>query len=336
MKMRWLVTGTAGFIGFHVARRLLEEGHEVAGIDGMTSYYDVKLKGDRHALLSRSGNFSAHLCMLEDSDGLGAIARRFSPDVVVHLAAQAGVRYSLENPRAYLGANVVGSFNVLELCRALRPRHVLMASTSSVYGESMSFPLAETDRTDYPLTPYAASKKAMEAIAHSYAHLWDVPTTILRFFTVYGPWGRPDMAPFKFVRNILAGQPIDIYNRGNMQRDFTYIDDVVEAILRLSEKVPSRGAKIGASADSVSPVAPYRVVNVGGHQPVGLLEFIDCVEQTVGRPAVRKYVEMQQGDVTRTAASTTVLEALIGSRPTTPLSAGIEALVRWYREYYGV
>ncbi|MEI8153760.1 MAG: NAD-dependent epimerase/dehydratase family protein, partial [Hyphomicrobiales bacterium] len=274
--MRCLITGTAGFVGFHVAKRLLQQGHEVTGVDGMTPYYDVKLKEDRHALLVQLGGFRAHRCMLEDADKLRTVAEQSAPELVIHLAAQAGVRYSLENPRAYVDSNIVGSFNILEICRQLRPRHLVIASTSSVYGASTDFPLAETDRSDHPLTFYAASKKSVEAIAHCYAHLWDLPISVFRFFSAYGPWGRPDMALFKFVENILAGRPIDIYNHGNMERDFTYIDDLVESIIRLSGLTPKRCGDVGiVDTDSSSPAGPYRVVNIGGGHPVSLLTFIE-------------------------------------------------------------
>ena len=255
--MRCLVTGTAGFIGFHLAKRLLDQGHEVMGVDGMTPYYDVKLKENRHALLEKHNGFSAHLCMLEDSSNLKTIFEQSNPELVFHLAAQAGVRYSLENPKAYIDSNVVGSFNILEMCRIMRPQHLLIASTSSVYGASNDFPLAETDRADHPLTVYAATKKSVEVLAHSYAHLWDMPITVFRFFSAYGPWGRPDMALFKFVQNILARRPIDVYNHGNMERDFTYVDDLVEAIVRLAGRVPARaGDMTEVATDSSSPVAP--------------------------------------------------------------------------------
>ena len=274
--MRCLVTGTAGFIGFHLAKRLLEQGHEVTGVDGMTPYYDVKLKENRHAQLEKHRSFSAHLCRLEDTGKLRTVFEGSAPELVFHLAAQPGVRYSLENPRSYIDSNVVGSFNILELCREVRPRHLLMASTSSVYGASTDLPLAETDRSDHPLTMYAATKKSAEAIAHSYAHLWDLPVTVFRFFTAYGPWSRPDMAPFKFVQNILAGRPIDVYNHGNMERDFTYIDDLVEAVVRLGGRIPTRaGDATGLDTESSSPVGPYRVVNIGGGLPVNLLRFIE-------------------------------------------------------------
>ena len=334
--MRCLVTGTAGFVGFHLARRLLEKGHQVTGIDGMTPYYDPSLKQARHAELARFGSFRPHLCMLEEADRLGAIYEQAAADIVLHLAAQAGVRYSLENPRAYIESNIVGSFNLVELCRRSRPRHLLIASTSSVYGDSTDYPLAETGPSDHPLTLYAASKKAVEAIAHSYAHLWDIPTTLFRFFTVYGPWGRPDMAYFKFVERILAGRPIDIYNHGQMERDFTYIDDLVEAIVRLCDVPPSRGHATTVATDSSSLSAPYRIVNIGGRQPVKLLDFIEEIERALGRKAIRNYMDMQPGDVLRTEASTDFIEALIGYRPTTPLSVGIAEFVRWYRDYYKV
>ena len=335
--MRCLITGTAGFIGFHLAKRMLQDGHSVIGIDGMTPYYDVKLKQDREAQLEQIGDFRAYHCMLEDAEKLGAVTEGAAPELVVHLAAQAGVRHSLENPRAYVDSNIVGSFNILELCREWRPRHLVIASTSSVYGASTDFPLAETSRTDHPLTFYAASKKSVEAMAHCYAHLWDMPITIFRFFSAYGPWGRPDMALFKFVQNILAGRPIEIYNHGQMERDFTYIDDLVESIVRLSEQVPARRSGAGiVDTDSSSPVGPYRVVNIGGGHPVSLLRFIEEIEHALGRKAERNYIGMQMGEVSRTEASTELLEALIGYRPATPVSVGVGEFVRWYREYYRV
>lgn len=331
--MRILATGTAGFIGFHVARRLLTEGHQVTGIDAMTPYYDVRLKERRHALLESMAGFEAHRAMIEDAAAVGRIAERAAPDIVIHLAAQAGVRYSLENPRAYIDANLVGTFTILELCRAMKPRHLLIASTSSVYGANTALPFAETDPADHPLTLYAASKKAAEAMAHSYAHLWNVPTTLFRFFTVYGPWGRPDMALFKFVEAILADRPIEVYNFGHMERDFTYIDDLVEAIVRLMDKVPVIGQKV-APEDSLSPAAPFRIVNIGGGNPVGLLDFIEAIETALGRRAKRRYLEAQPGDVPKTAASAKLLEALIGERPRTPVALGVAEFVRWFRDYH--
>jgi UDP-glucuronate 4-epimerase len=334
--MRCLVTGTAGFVGFHVAKRMIADGHEVIGIDGMTPYYDVKLKEDRVAQLEKHNAFQNHRCMLEDAGTLRGIFESATPDLVIHLAAQAGVRYSLDHPRAYIESNIVGSFNIIELCREFRPRHLVLASTSSAYGASASFPLKETGPSDQPLTIYAATKKSMEVMAHSYAHLWDIPTTVFRFFTAYGPWGRPDMALFKFVQSILAGRPIDVYNHGRMERDFTYIDDLVEGIVRLCDQVPVRGAPHVSATDSASPVAPYRIVNIAGGKPVGLLVFIEEIERALGRKAERNYMDMQPGDVFRTEAATELLEALIGFRPATPVAVGVDAFVRWYRDYYHV
>lgn len=334
--MRYLITGTAGFVGFHLAKRLLQEGNEVLGVDGMTPYYDVKLKENRHAELAKLGAFRPYICMLEDADRLLDAARDFKPEMVVHLAAQAGVRYSLEHPRAYIDSNVVGTFNVIEFCRELKPRHLVIASTSSVYGASTDFPLAETARADHPLTIYSASKKSAEAIAHCYAHLWDIPTTVFRFFSAYGPWGRPDMALFKFVENMLSGRPIDVYNHGKMERDFTYIDDLVESIVRLCGRPPVRDEERLVVSDSTSPVGPYRIVNIGGGNPVSLLIFIEEIERALGCKSERNYMGMQTGDVVRTEASTEFLEALIGFRPATPVSVGVGEFVRWYREYYRV
>lgn len=299
------------------------------GFDGMTTYYDVSLKEARRALLLPSNAYRDTIGMLEDFKSLSQAVAQAAPDVIIHLAAQAGVRYSLENPRAYIDANLVGTFNVMELARLHKPKHFLMASTSSVYGASPSVPFYEKDRTDHPLTLYAATKKAAEAMAHSYSHLWSIPTTMFRFFTVYGPWGRPDMAPLKFVKAIENDQTIDIYNHGDMSRDFTYIDDLVEAIVRLIDCNPSQDK----ADDSVSPVAPFRIVNIGRGAPVRLLDFIDTVERAIGKKARRNYLDMQAGDVPRTFADSELLYRLTGYRPDTPLETGVEALVSWYRDY---
>ncbi len=334
--MRILVTGTAGFIGFHLARRLLEDGHEVCGIDGLTDYYDVALKRARHARLKPHNGFSEHIVMLEDMPAISAAARAFAPEVVVHLAAQAGIRYSLENPRSYVDANFVGTFNVMELARELAVGHFLLASTSSVYGANTAMPFVETERADHPLTIYAATKKATEAMTHAYSHLWSIPTTVFRFFTVYGPWGRPDMALFKFVAAMLEGRPIDVYNNGEMARDFTYIDDLVEAIARLIPVVPVRGAPalVPGGADSLSPAAPWRVVNIGGGAPVGLMTFIREIEAAVGRAATLNLMPMQPGDVPNTFADPSLLRALTGYEPATPVGEGVRAFVAWYLDYY--
>lgn len=320
--MRFLITGTAGFIGFHVARRLLSEGHTVVGVDGITPYYDQSLKRHRHELLGASPQFRANVFMLEDAARLTECVRSAAADVVIHLAAQAGVRYSVENPRAYLDSNIVGTFNLLEALKGAACRHLIIASTSSVYGASRTIPFQETQPTDQPVSLYAATKKATEVLA--YAHACSgvgLPTTAIRLFTVYGPWGRPDMAIFKFTKNIIDGNPIDVYGYGKMTRDFTYIDDTVEAIRRLTECAPT-------------PEVPFRVVNVGGGQPVGLLDFIAAIETAVGRKAIRRELPMQPGDVPATYASAALLEQLIGFRPQTELREGVGKFVAWYRDYY--
>ena len=335
--MRFLITGTAGFIGFHLARRLLAEGHVVIGYDAMTDYYDLRLKRARVAELTTSNRFTAIEARLEDMEALDRAADLAAPDVIVHLAGQAGVRYSIENPRAYVESNLVGSFNLLEVAKRMRPRHTLLASTSSVYGANSAMPFGETDRADWPMTLYAATKKSMETMAHSHAHLFDLPTTCFRFFTVYGPWGRPDMALFKFVEAILAGRPIEIYGEGAMRRDFTYIDDLIDAIVRLVDVVPERGNPVAADGvtDTLSPVAPWRVVNIAGGQPVGLMEFVEAIEAALGRPAEKILLPMQPGDVRETHADHRLLEALTGHRPATPVGVGVPAFVDWYRAYYG-
>jgi UDP-glucuronate 4-epimerase len=335
--MRFLVTGTAGFIGFHCARRLLLAGHEVVGVDGLTDYYDVALKEARVAHLAALPGFSSHAFMLEEPGAFMALIAEARPDVVVHLAAQAGVRYSLEHPEAYVSGNVVGTFQVLEGCRAHPVRHLLFASTSSAYGGNQAVPFRETDRAVWPLTIYAASKLAGEAMAHSYAHLWKIPTTAFRFFTVYGPWGRPDMALFLFTRKILAGEPIEVYDHGRAVRDFTYIDDLVESITRLIDAPPPLPGGAGgvSAADTLSPVAPYRMVNIGGGRPASITAMLDALEEALGRKALRHLRDLPPGDVERTEASTDLLRDLVGYVPATPLETGITAFVAWYREHYG-
>ena len=334
---RVFVTGTAGFIGFHLARRLLADGVVVHGFDGMTDYYDVKLKEDRHALLAEHENFGSTVAMLEDADALDAALDAFRPDSIVHLAAQAGVRYSLENPRAYIDSNVVGTFNVMEGARRLGVDHLLMASTSSVYGANTDMPFSESTRTETQLTIYAATKKATENLAHSYAHLHDLPTTMFRFFSVFGTHGRPDLALFKFVDAMLDGRPIDIYNNGDMYRDFTYVDDLVRAIALLIDVPPVRPASPDdiEPGDSLSPVAPFRVVNIGNSEKIRLLDFIDAIEDSLGIEAQRNYMGMQTGDVPATWADTSLLRRLTGYAPSTPYREGIDRFVEWFRDYYG-
>jgi UDP-glucuronate 4-epimerase len=334
---RIFITGTAGFIGYHLAELLLSQGHIVGGYDGMTDYYDVRLKERRHAMLNQHEGFSATEAMLEDQEQLHTAISSFRPDVIIHLAAQAGVRYSIDNPRAYLDANIVGTFNIMEAARAAGVQHLLMASTSSVYGANTEMPFTETERVATPLTFYAASKLANEAMGHSYAHIYNLPITMFRFFTVYGPWGRPDMAYFKFVRNIIDGKPIDIYNNGEMWRDFTYVEDLVRGIAGLIDAVPQRPEEPQdiEPGDSLSPVAPFRVVNIGNSDKVRLLDFIDAIEAEIGKKAIRNYLPMQQGDVPATWADASLLQSLTGYRPQTPFREGVARFVRWYRDYYG-
>jgi UDP-glucuronate 4-epimerase len=330
--MRILVTGSAGFIGFHLARRLITEDHEILGIDALTPYYDVSLKRDRHDILKRNSAFTEAVLNLEDAGAFAEACAGFRPEAIIHLAAQAGVRYSLENPRAYIDANLVGTFNVMEAARVGAVRHLMAASTSSIYGANEKMPFVETDRADAPLTLYAATKKATELMTHSYSHLWKIPTTLFRFFSVYGPWGRPDMALYKFVEAILAGQPIEVYNHGEMLRDFTYVDDLAQAIDLLLHRPPVEGEKV--EGDSLSAVAPWRVVNIGAGSPCRLLDFISEIERRLGRTAVRNYMPLQMGDVPATFADVSLLVNLTGYRPSTPPRVGVAAFCDWYREYH--
>lgn len=333
---RVFITGTAGFIGFHLARLLLDEGFQVHGFDGMTDYYDISLKQRRNGTLLQKPGYSSTEAMLEDFDALRGAVEGFEPDIIVHLAAQAGVRYSLEAPQSYISANVQGTFNMMECARLFGCEHLLMASTSSVYGANEEMPFCESDKADHPLTIYAATKKANEAMAHSYAHLWDIPTTMFRFFTVYGPWGRPDLALFKFVDAIENGRPIEIYNHGNMYRDFTYVGDLVRAIRLLIDAAPVRPEDPAAipEGDTLSPVAPYRVVNIGNSEKVRLLDFVDAIEESLGRKAERIYTDMQPGDVPATWADASLLHSLTGYRPQTDIREGIAAFVDWYKTQY--
>jgi UDP-glucuronate 4-epimerase len=331
--MKVLVTGTAGFIGFHLARRLLAEGHTVLGLDSFTAYYDVGLKRRRHAVLAQAAQFSAVEHRLEDQALVAGAVEAFGPEVVVHLAAQAGVRHSITDPGSFVSTNVMGTMNLLEALRHVAPRHVVMASSSSVYGIGSGRPVAEAEPTDVALSPYAATKKAAEVMSHAYSHLFAMPVTCLRIFTAYGPWGRPDMALLKFIEAIEAGRTIEIYGKGGMRRDFTFVNDLVEAIVRLIDTVP--GQTPAAAMDTLSPVAPWRVVNVGQGRPAGLLEFVETIERALGRTASKAFLDMQPGDATETWADVTLLETLTGYRPSTPLSEGIERTVRWYRDQRG-
>ncbi|MDJ0638644.1 MAG: NAD-dependent epimerase/dehydratase family protein [Paracoccaceae bacterium] len=329
-----LITGSAGFIGFHAAKRWLEEGWRVVGLDAFTEYYDPKLKRDRAALLAEYPNYIEVEARLEDPGVVLGLFEKYRPAHVIHLAAQAGVRYSIEAPRTYVEANLVGTFEVLEAARAHPGAHLLLASTSSAYGANTEMPYAETAKADTQMSFYAATKKATEAMAHSYAHLYALPVTMFRFFTVYGPWGRPDMALFKFVRAMRAGEAIDVYNHGQMRRDFTYIDDLVEAVWRLADTPPGKSS-VG-DFDSLSPVAPFRIVNIGKAKPDTLGEFIEQIEQSLGIVAKRNLMEMQAGDVPATWSDTRLLEALTGFKATTGLSEGVPAFVKWYDDYFGL
>ncbi len=331
-----LVTGSAGFIGYHLCAKLLEEGWKVVGLDGFTDYYDVSLKQRRHQMLSQNPAFHPVEGLLETDDLVMGLFELHKPDAVVHLAGQAGVRWSIENPRAYVDANLIGSFNVIEAARAHRPQHLLMASTSSVFGANTQMPYAETDKADTQMSFYAATKKANEAMAHSYAHLYDIPTTMFRFFTVYGPWGRPDMALFKFTKAILEGAPIDVYNHGNMMRDFTYVTDLVHGIRLLIDAVPERPADENdiPQGDSLSSVAPYRIVNIGNGTPVKLMDYIEAIEDALGMTAQKNMMDMQPGDVPGTWAEAELLRGLTGYAPSTDVRTGVKAFVDWYRDYY--
>lgn len=333
--MKVLITGSAGFIGFHTAKRFLEDGHDVVGFDGFTEYYDPQLKRRRNEILHTYESFVGVEGMLEDVALLTETIKRHTPELVIHLAAQAGVRYSIENPAAYISANVQGTFNLLEALRYNKPKHLLIASTSSVYGGNTTFPFAETARTAFPVSLYAATKSACEVMSHSYASLFDIPTTCFRFFTVYGPWGRPDMALFKFVDAIQRGDEIEVYGNGEMSRDFTFIDDLVEGVVRLGSAVPQVGGSDAAvgDLDSVSPVAPWRVVNIAGGQPIPLMRFITAIEEILGTRAKKKMLPMQAGDVTDTLASPDLLVSLTDFKPSTPIEQGVQAFVDWYTEY---
>lgn len=329
-----LVTGSSGFIGFHLCKRLLEEGMRVFGIDSLSDYYDVKLKQARQNILLQNSNFSVVNQNIENPGQLLALFSDHKPDYVIHLAAQAGVRYSIENPRSYLESNIIGTFELLEAARAHPPRHMLLASTSSAYGANTEMPYQELHKTDHQMSFYSATKKANESMAHSYAHLFRLPTTMFRFFTVYGPWGRPDMALFKFTKAILEDKPIEVYNHGDMQRDFTYVTDLVEAIFLLLNVAPEHSADPVSEIDSLSPVAPYRVVNIGNSSAVKLTDFIAEIEISTGRTAKRKLMPMQAGDVPATWADADLLKKLTGYSPKTSVKEGVAEFVKWYYEFY--
>lgn len=332
-----LVTGAAGFIGFHVAKRLLESGQRVVGLDNLNPYYDPKLKEARLAQLRASRNFTFAHVDIADADSMQELFNEYRPQRVIHLAAQAGVRYSITHPHAYVDSNLVGFQNILEGCRHDKVEHLVFASTSSVYGANTHQPFSEHDGVDHPLSVYAATKKANEVMAHAYAHLFRLPVTGLRFFTVYGPWGRPDMALFKFTRGILASEPIPVFNKGQMVRDFTYIDDIVESVVRILDVIPTPNPDWKSDdPDPATSNAPYRIYNIGNNRPVELLHYISVLEKTLGRKAHLDLLPMQPGDVPSTVADVSDLEKATGFRPKTSVEDGIAEFVKWYREYYHV
>ena len=332
-----LVTGAAGFIGFHLARRLLDDGHAVIGMDNLNKYYDPTLKERRLVILDNYPRFEFTKMDLASTAGMETLFSNYGFGVVVHLAAQAGVRYSIENPRAYIDSNIVGHLNVLEGCRNEGVGHLVYASSSSVYGANTSMPFSVHDNVDHPVSLYAATKKADELMAHTYSHLYGLPTTGLRFFTVYGPWGRPDMALFKFTKNILAGEPIDVFNYGNHRRDFTYIDDIVEGVVRVMANPPEGNADwSGDNPDPATSRAPWKVYNIGNNQPVELMRYIEVIEDCHGKKAEKNMLPLQLGDVPDTYADVDALVGDIGYKPDTPIEEGVKKFVDWYREFYGV
>ncbi|NDL62450.1 NAD-dependent epimerase [Acerihabitans arboris] len=333
--MKLLVTGAAGFIGYHVSKRLLADGHQVIGIDNLNDYYDVRLKQSRLDRLRGHAAFTFHKLDLADRPGIASLFAVEGFQRVIHLGAQAGVRYSLENPLAYADSNLIGHLNILEGCRHNSVEHLLYASSSSVYGLNRKMPFSTDDSVDHPVSLYAATKKANELMSHTYSHLYQLATTGLRFFTVYGPWGRPDMALFKFTEAMLAGRSIDVYNRGEMRRDFTYIDDIAEAIIRLQEVIPRADSQWTVETGSpATSSAPYRVYNIGNSQPVKLMEYIQALENALGIKAQMNLLPMQPGDVLETSADTTALYQAIGFKPQTEVAEGIQHFVNWYRDYY--
>lgn len=333
--MRILVTGVAGFIGFHTAKALLARGDEVVGVDNMNNYYDPALKQARLDQLLGHNGFSFHKTDLADRDAVAEVFASEAPQKVINLAAQAGVRYAFENPHAYLDSNLAGFLNILEGCRHNAVEHLVYASSSSVYGANTQMPFSVHQNVDHPVSFYAATKKANELMAHSYAHLYQLPTTGLRFFTVYGPWGRPDMSLFLFCKSILAGEPINVFNHGKHLRDFTYIDDIVEGVLRTTDLIPVPDENwSGDTPDPASSKAPYRLYNIGNNQPVELMYFIECIEKALGKTAKKNFLPLQPGDVERTYADIEALSDAVGFRPSTPIEVGIDRFVAWYKEFY--
>ena len=334
VKSKIFITGSSGFIGFHVAKKLLEKKHIVYGFDSMNRYYDVNLKKKRLAILKKYKNFNFTKGFLEKEKALNSAIDKFKPSIIIHLAAHAGVRYSLKNPDSYLNANILGTFNILKAAKKIKCKHLLIGSSSSVYGANKKFPFQEIQKTDHQVSFYAATKKATESLAHSYSSLWKLPITMLRFFTVYGPFGRPDMAYFSFTKKILAGEKIKIFNNGKMYRDYTYVDDIVDGIYKLLNKAPLLNSKKKFKNDSLSPVAPFRILNIGNTKKVYLLDFINTLEKELNKKIKRKYLPMQKGDVHSTLSDSSLLKRITGYNPKTNYKTGIKEFIKWYTNYY--
>ena len=334
MKTKLFITGSSGFIGFHVAKRYLDKGFKVYGFDSMNNYYDVKLKRSRLNILKKYKNFSFTKGNLEHHKILSKIIIKFKPKIIIHLAAQAGVRFSIKNPDSYLNSNILGTFNILKVAHNIKVKHLIIGSSSSVYGANKKIPFKEIDKTDHQVSFYAATKKSTEALAHAYSSLWKLPITMLRFFTVYGPFGRPDMAYFKFTKKILKGRKIDIYNKGKMYRDYTYVDDIVDGIFKILNKIPKISSKRKIKNDSLSPVAPFRILNIGNTKKIYLLDFINTLEKILNRKIKRNYLPMQKGDVYSTLSDSSLLRRLTRYNPKTDYKIGIKKFLDWYLNYY--
>ena len=334
MKSKIFITGSSGFIGFHAAKKFLNKGIKVHGFDSMNNYYDVKLKKARLSILKKYKNFSFTRGNLENEKKLSKSIFRFKPNIIIHLAAQAGVRHSIKNPEIYLNSNILGTFNILKLANKIKVKHLIIGSSSSVYGANKKFPFQEIDKTDHQVSFYAATKKSTESLAHSYSSLWKLPITMLRFFTVYGPYGRPDMAYFSFTKKILAGNTINIFNKGKMYRDYTYIDDIVDGIYKLINKSPSLNSKKKFKNDSMSPVAPFRILNIGNTKKIYLLKFINTLEKELNKKIKRNYLPMQKGDVYSTMSDSSLLKRITGYNPKTNYNTGIKKFINWYINFY--
>ena len=334
MKSKIFITGASGFIGFHIAKKLLDKGHKVHGFDSMNDYYDVNLKKTRLRILQKNNNFSFTKGLLENQKLFNQSVLKFKPNIMIHLAAQAGVRYSIDNPDVYFNSNILGTFNVIKVAKQINIKHLLIGSSSSVYGDNKKMPFKEINKTDHQVSFYAATKKSAENLAHSYSSLWKLPITILRFFTVYGPYGRPDMAYFKFTQKILDGKKIDIYNKGNMYRDYTYIDDIVDGMYKVLNKIPSQNSKKKFKDDSLSTVAPFRVLNIGNTKKIYLLDFINTLEKQLKKKIKRNYLPMQKGDVHSTFSDSTLLKRITGYNPKTNYKVGIRKFLNWYLNYF--